>query len=173
MPTRTKPIGKTAAHHKLLKRLFNGLKVEDAKKEMLVNVIAADIKRAKRGDPLNCVFARACERMFGSHNVAFFRNYAYVEKDHKVIRHSLPQATRDSVMMWDKAGKAEPGGYLLRPPPPAETLDAKVQRSRERHENNWLKRPKSRKRAPDVDFRNGTGVVQQFLRVQKSRARAG
>jgi hypothetical protein len=167
-----KPLGKTATHHKIIQRLFNGLPVVHPKKEMVIHVIAADIKSAKRGDPLNCVFAKACERLFGSHNVAFWRNYAYVERDGKIERFVLPQATRDSVMMWDKAGKAEPGGYLLRPPPPSATLDQKLAYERaNRGPRGWVSVPKKkRKPAPDVNFRSGKGLV-QFLRAQKSWVR--
>lgn len=165
VPPKT-PRGKTLTHHRLIKRLFNGLPITEAKKEMVIHAIAADIKSAKRSDPFNCVFARACQRLFGSHTVAFFRNYAYVEKDSKIERFSLPKATRDSVMMFDKAGKAEPGGYLLRPPSPGDTLESRRERGMARHEKNWPSNPKKRTKAKDVDFRSGTGVV-QILRAQK------
>ena len=167
-----KPLGKTVVHHKLIQRLFNGLPVADAKKEIVIHAIAADIKAAKRKDPLECVFAKACQRIFGSHNTAFFRNYAYVEKDNKIERFSLPKATRDSVMMFDKAGKAEPGGYLLRPPLPGDTLEARRERGARRGDRGWTyPTKKKRAKAPDVDFRSGTGLV-QFLRAQKSWERA-
>ncbi len=166
-----KPRGKTATHHKLIQRLFNGLPVEDAKKEMTIHAIAADIKSAKRKDPLNCVFARACQRIFGSHNTAFFRNYAYVETNNKIERFSLPKATRDSVMLFDKAGKAEPGGYLLRPPAPGDTLEARRARGKGRGDRGWVSGPKKRAKAPDGDFRSGTGLV-QFLKGVKTWARA-
>jgi hypothetical protein len=171
-PAARKPRGKTATHYTLLKRVFNGLPVADAKKEMVIHAIDADIKSAKRGDPLNCVFAKACLRIFGSHNVAFFRNYAYVEKGAKIERFSLPKATRDSVMVFDKAGAAEPGGYLLRPPSPGDTLDRRLARNREMRPASHWKAPSSKKRAkaPDVDFRSGTGLV-QFLRAEKSWSR--
>lgn len=165
-PKTKKPIGKTAAHHKLIKRLFNGLPVLDAKKEITIRAIAADIKSAKRSDPFNCVFAKACQRIFGSHTVAFFRNFAYVEKNNNIERFSLPKATRDSVMMFDKAGIAEPGGYLLKPPTPSATLEAKLEQGRHRqNRRNWPGHTKKRS-AKDVDFRSGTGLV-QFLRVEK------
>jgi hypothetical protein len=166
-----KPLGKTAAHHKLIQRLFNGLPVVDAKKETVIHVIAADINAAKRGDPLNCVFAKACEREHGSHNTAFWRNFAYVERGNKIERFLLPRATRDSVMMWDKAGKAEPGGYLLRPPAPSQTLDRQRERTREYKPMGTWTPHKKRKKAPDVDFRSGTGLV-QFLNAQKSWVRS-
>jgi hypothetical protein len=105
-----KPLGKTAAHHKLIQRLFKGLPVEDAKKETVIYANAADIKNAKRGDPLNCVFARACERVFGSHNVAFFRKYAYVQRAGKIERYSLPQATRDRLRLPARASSAPGAG---------------------------------------------------------------
>ncbi len=160
-----KPRGKTATHNKLIERLFNGLPVVDAKKDMVIKAIAADVKAAKRRDPFNCVFAKACKRLFGSHTVAFFRNYAYVENNNQIERFSLPRATRDSVMMFDKAGKAEPGGYLLRPPSPSDTLEARTQRGRERRDY-WPSGSKKRAKAKDVNFRCGTGLV-QFLRAQK------
>jgi hypothetical protein len=169
-----KPRGKTATHHKIIRRLFNGLPVVDAKEEITIHAVAADIKAAKRGDPLNCVFARTCERIFGSHNTAFWRKYAYVQRGGKLERYSLPQATRDSIMMWDKAGKAEPGGYLLRPPAPSDTLDSRLARSRATRgpRKIWVPVPrKKRKPAPDVNFRSGKGIV-QFLKAQKSWVRA-
>lgn len=163
----TSPKGKTATHHKLIDRLFNGLPVMDAKKEMIIQAIAADIKSAKRRDPFNCVFAKACKRIYGSHTVAFFRNYAYVEKNNRIERFSLPKATRDSVMMYDKAGIAEPGGYLLRPPSPGDTLDCRRLRGQGRTNRAAWPGTKKRTKAKDIDFRSGTGLV-QFLGAQKS-----
>ncbi len=160
--------GKTVTHHKLIKRLFNGLPVEDAKSEMVIHTIASDIKRAKRGDPQNCVFAKACERKFGSHNTAFFRQFAYVEKENRVMRFALPKPTRDSILVWDRAGKAQPDGYRLCPPSPSATLDAKLAQSRNRVREPWpTGRKKKRKNAPD-DFRNGTGML-KFMNAQNSR----
>lgn len=147
----------------LVKRFFHGMPVVDAKRELRVFILPEDIANAERSNPTECVFAKACKRLFGSHRVAFFHGVAYAELplptgSSRIERFMLPKATRDSILVWDRAGVADPGGYLLLPPSIGETLDHKLQWRRRQN----YKRPVQKKPPAPVDFRSGTGLV-KFL----------
>jgi hypothetical protein len=169
--------GKTAKHHMLIRRLFNGLPVIDSKRELRVFASPKDIKDAKRNDPTNCVFANACRRLYGSHSVAFFHNYAYVELpdergNQRIERFRLPKQTQTSIVVFDKTGIADKGGYVLAAPSPGVTLDRKLQIGRE-----YIRPARSKssgahkKRGENIDFRSGTGLV-QFIRASKNWVRS-
>lgn len=149
--------------HALLKRLFHGVPVVDAKRELRVFVLPEDIEHAQRNNPIECVFAQACRRLFGSHRVAFFHSVAYAELPlpaggTRIERFMLPKMTRDSILVWDRAGVADPGGYLLTPPRAGQTLDYKLAYRRD----NPVPQKVRKTPALRADFRSGSGLV-KFL----------
>lgn len=167
-----KATGLSGIHaRKAVQRLFNGLPVVDAKHELRVHVLKEDIAVSKRKDPTNCVYANACRRQFGSHSVAFFRHVAYLEwidkrGNSKIKRFALPKRTTDSIMVFDRAGVADPGGYLLAPPTYSGTLDYKLARKRP-EKRIYPPKVKRKSKILEPDYRSGTGVV-QFFKAQKS-----
>ena len=169
-----KPRGKTATHHKILKRFFGGLPVVDSKQELRVFANDSDVDEATPKDPQHCVFANACRRQFGSHKVAFFKHIAYVElpdnKGNKRIeRFTLPNVTTRSIIEFDKTGKANPGGYFLRSPVGTKTLEASlaVNRARIREPAS----PTKRKLKKQEDVRSGKGLVKFLGGVKEQWAR--
>jgi hypothetical protein len=155
---------------KAVQRLFRGLPVVDATRELKIHATDQDIKTAKRKDPSNCVFANACRRQLGSHSVAFFRHYAYVELrdsngNSRIERFALPKRTRDSVMVFDRAGVADTGGFVLKPPSPGTTLDHKLEKSqsRDRREEERLRYKKRKYKFKEPDYRSGTGLMHFFV----------
>ncbi len=169
---------KTRKNAKLLKRIFGGLPVVDAKRELRVFAGAKDIKSAKRKDPTNCVWAKACRRLYGSRTVAFFRTVAYIElRDPKgnprIERFTLSKPTGRSIVRFDKTGKAAPAGYHLLPPSPGRTMDRNLERGREyqaltRHRTPAAKRGTGTKKRIVAEVRNGKGLV-KFLGWAKDK----
>lgn len=134
-------------------RFFRGLPVVDATESLRILVNREDIKRAKRLDPNNCVFAQACRRLFNSHAVLFLRRYAYVElPDEKnvrmVFRYVIPNATVDKIVHFDKTGEAAEGGFILNAPPKSMTIGAHRAYSR-----RYAKEVASGKRVPQQGVR--------------------
>lgn len=155
-----------------LKRWFEGLEVVEAEKELRIQPNAEDVKTAIRGDPRNCVFSRACQRMWGSRLVAFFGTVAYVDLldgagKRRVERFMISANGSKELRAWDEGKRFTPKGFLLLPPPPSNTLAGKA-----KHREALLKgestghkgstasrpvRPISLLRL--TAFRNGVGMV--------------
>ena len=71
----------------ILKKYFGDLKVIEAKHGLRIQPNESDIKNAVRGDARNCVFSKACQRMWSSIAVVFFGTVAYVDLlDKKGVR---------------------------------------------------------------------------------------
>jgi len=154
-------------------RFWDGVEIREAETPLRVMALPVDVDGAKRKDWGNCVFAKACKRLFGSTRVAFFRRTAYVQlkdetgKDY-VERYSMPDAMRAQIETFDKTGKMPPGGFVLRPVLPSERLPTKAQRERESKARKKSKgkavisgtKRENKKSAPlHLDWRTGTGKV--------------
>ena len=170
---------KHARHNaKLLKRIFGGLPVVDAKHGLRIFATKYDIGLAKRKDPTNCVWAKACRRLYGSKIVAFFRTVAYIElQDSKgnlrVERFMLTRPTIRSIASFDRTGKVDPAGYNLLPPSPRRTMDYNLQWSREyqattRHRTPVTKKGTGPKKKIIAEVRDGKGLV-KFLGGTKDK----
>ena len=114
-------VGQSKARKTLLNRTFAGLPLEDAKAEMYVVVTPADIRKAQRQDPEHCVFAEACRRSMQAKSVVFLRTHAYVDVptgagERKVLRFSLPPATRKFIADYDSEGVTDVSTFTLKPP---------------------------------------------------------
>lgn len=163
---------KTKHNSKILKRVFGGLPVVDAKRELRVFVAKYDIKPAKRKDPTNCVFAKACRRLYGSRIVAFFRTVVYMElPDNKgnlrIERFRPSRPTERSIARFDRTGKADPAGYHLLPPSPGKTMDHQLEIARKyqaatKHGTPASKKGTGPKKKIIAEVRNGKGLV-KFL----------
>lgn len=129
-------------------RFFRGLPVLEATEPLRITVLRQDIAQAQRLDPNNCVFAKACKRLFDSHAVLFLRRRAYVElPDSKgkrvVFRYIINDEMLDQIIAFDKTGIAPEGGFVLNPPSPSTTIDA-IHKAWKRHEAD-LRAGKKRK----------------------------
>ena len=115
-------------------RFWKGVEIKEATTPLRVVTIEDDATGAKQKDWSECVFARACKRLFNSTSVAFFRSIAYVEildesgKPY-VERYQMDTKIRDQIEKFDKTGKMPPGGFVLKPPRPSYTLNDKIKRN--------------------------------------------
>ncbi len=149
-------------------RFWEELPIVEATHELRVFVEEQDINGAKVKDWGNCVFARACARLFGSRRVAFFRYVAYVELPQEdgsrvAERFYLTKAVSEQIRLFDKTHTAPPGGFLLLPPKPSHKL-AQKDEYRKRHDkaviNGTAQRHKKHYRNPlELDWRSGSGMV--------------
>lgn len=102
-----------------------GLKVQDAKRPMIITVIEADLKGAKRKNPECCAFARACKRQQKVDAVHFFKTSAWIEKDGVLTRFKMPESMKREIIAFDRGGKFAPGEYQLRTNSPSTALGRK------------------------------------------------
>lgn len=165
------------------KRLWGDAPVVDAGHELRVIIQPCDVASATVKDPGCCVFAQACKRSLGARKVLFLRTVAYVELPNadgtmRVERFELPKIMRELISNFDQGKDVLPkAGFVMKPPTPANRLDAKVARDRFRTRRNKDallkgKRTGAEKAAGsrgkdlkelmvlvDVEVRNGKGMV--------------
>lgn len=152
-------------------RFFQGLPVIDAAEPLRVVVNRADVAGARKLDPNNCAFAKACRRLFDAHTVLVLRRTAYVELPDRngrriVNRFVISNATADKIITFDQTGEFPEGGFIFSAPPPSKTMDAHVKYAREyaRREKNGhkatVKRAKPRRSKVTLSLvRDGRGKL--------------
>ena len=131
---------------------FRGLPMVDATEPLRITISKADARTGKRLDPNNCVFAKACKRLFGSQVVLFLRGQAYVELTDskglsKVYRYYFSPLVKEQIAVFDKTGTPPEGGFVLSPPSPSRKLATMRERQREYSEDVRLGR-RTPKRSP-------------------------
>ena len=126
----------------LIKRVFAGMELIDAKANMYLHAIDKDQIGAIPHDIGNCVFAKTCGRMFGSTRMVFLKRTAYIDmlcEDNiwRVLRFEMSAKIHRSVSQYDVSnGRVfHPGTYLLLAPSQSSTLDARRTTSAARRKN--------------------------------------
>jgi hypothetical protein len=153
--------------------MFQGRPVEEAKRALRVFPNANDADTAIQKDPAHCAFANACRRMFGSHEVVFFRTIAYVElPDGKgrgathIERFYLPKAVRRQIIEFDRTGRFVADGYALAPPTFGYTLEHRAALNDAYRASGRAAKAAADRRPEPADVRSGKGVV-QFIKCEK------
>lgn len=113
-----------------IERLWGGMPVRDARKDLRIVPTRADVRTAKRGDPEQCVFSQACRRQFGSSQVMFLRGVAYIDLPQEdgsrvVERFLVPPAMRELIVNFDKGSSVPVAGFMLNRPSRCMTLHGK------------------------------------------------
>lgn len=153
-------------------RYWGETEVHEATYPLRVFASTEDANGAKPKDWANCVFAKACSRLFGSKKIAFFRRTAYIELPDEtgklhVERFILNKNVRDKIMEFDRTHIPPTGGFLLSPPSPSHTLEGTMKRKLGKPKSPKSsaliigQRKKRRGRSPvfELEWRNGTGMV--------------
>ena len=138
MKTKSSKYGKPHHDRQQLQKYFGDLPIVEAKKELRIQPNAKDIKAAVRGDAEQCVFSRACKRMWNSERVAFFGTKAYVELldkngNKRIERFVISNEGRKMIKDFDKGKKIDPAGFVLKPPSPSNTAAYFLVKARERY----------------------------------------
>jgi hypothetical protein len=129
------PTGRSPEQVQMLKRVFQGMEVLDAKANIIINAKAEDFEGAHPNDLENCVFARACHRLYDSTTMVFMATLAYVDLpdengNRKVYRFQLGEKFKAAIKEYDesKGAKFSPGVYTLLAMPICKTLDRQRER---------------------------------------------
>lgn len=120
-----------------LRETFGDLPLIEARDSMIVYVSKQDIATAVRGDPRNCVFARSCQRAFGSRAVLFYPTVAYVdmldeEGERVVMRFRVNGKTREQVERFDREEDVLEATFKLQPISKTQTLTYKSKKRKAR-----------------------------------------
>ena len=96
-------------------RLFEGLPVIDADKNMHLSISASDVKHAKKNDPANCAAAIACKKKLNK-EVRVFLTRTYVKEKKNWVRFITPEAISREIVAFDRGSAFEPGEYKMNAP---------------------------------------------------------
>lgn len=163
---------------KLLKKLYGGMEVIEAKYSIQINVQEEDNVGAIPHDAEHCVFAKTCTRMYGSSKVAFFGTTAYVDFEDedgvvRVHRFIMSSRMQTAVAALDVSGGKSPpitGMYHLNAPSVTQRLDHK----RARVKAAIAKMGKRKFRAKMRKYaRNRAALIKAKLVVVKTKNKAG
>ena len=128
--------------------------LEDATKDLILEVLPIDISRSTSKDPANCVFAKCAMRQINADEALIFRTRAYIRKGNVWKRYLVTEAVKRELIVFDRGGKPEGGKFLLKRPHPSAELG--LPRRGERNRNSNVKRRK--KQGPRVVFHR-TGSI--------------
>ena len=161
-----------------LKRCFGDMEVAEATEALHIQPQRCDIKNAKRDDPANCAFSRACQRMYDSSVVLFFRTVAYVDllDEHgvrKVHRFRIEPPAQEFIRAFDAGEDVGPGGFRLSPPPPGMTLNGVAEQRRKRTASRREAILKGETHEPDPRFRHAGMNRPTAARFRNFRSGAG
>jgi hypothetical protein len=142
---------------KRLKEFFGDKLVVDAKADLHIQPTEEDIRTAVPGDPQNCAFSRACQRMYGSKGALFLGHSAYVdlldEHGRSVVkRHILSRSAQEFVDNFDAKAEVWPAGFSIRAPTRSAT--SKARRSQRR--KYWKRKTQQRRAAAKTQQPNKT-----------------
>jgi hypothetical protein len=103
-------------------------KVEDAKKNLAIEVTKVDESSSKRRNHEECAMAVACKRAYHADGVIIARSVAYLVKGTLAIRFKIPPSVAREMTSFDRGGPFTPGEYQLSRPAKADTLATKKKR---------------------------------------------
>ena len=107
---------------------IQGIDVVDADKEIEVTITPNDVRFGKKKEAHSCAAARALCREHDAEMAIVHFSRAYVKKNDKWYRYSVPPMLRTEVVAFDRGGDFAPGDYTLKPVQPTVRLDAPVRR---------------------------------------------
>jgi hypothetical protein len=140
---------------RMIKSFFGRVqKVEDADKQMVVNVTRADIAKSNMKNHKTCALAVCCQRSFEADGVIIGLTTAYIIKGDTAYRFKLPGSIGREITSFDRGAGYDEGKYLLVPPCPSARLGVSRESGPSGKHNNG-KGPKH--------FRHITGRVRTTL----------
>ena len=102
---------------------FSTKNVVDAKDDLLLQIIPADIRTASTKKPETCAAARACKRQENlTARIHITRIYLKRNGDEIWTRYITPKSLRTEIIAFDRGGSMVPGKYLLKAPRKYERL---------------------------------------------------
>lgn len=137
--------GHTTEISEVILRFWDGLEVEDADFDLVVNLVDIDYEHATARDMFGCAFIQAVRRLYGSKHAVFARTIAYVDlimdgKPRKVYRFDLSLQAKRIIQSFDKAKTLEERAklvsqagtnFVLRAPSKSKTFGYKSKKQKE------------------------------------------
>jgi hypothetical protein len=99
-------------------------KVQDADKQMVVNVTRADVAKSNIKDHKTCALAVCCQRTFHADGVIIGLTTAYIIRGNTAYRFKLTGTISREITSFDRGAGYDEGEYLLVPPSPSARLGA-------------------------------------------------
>jgi hypothetical protein len=169
------PEGRTREQVELLKRVFQGMEIVEAKADLIINAKHEDWVGSIPNDLENCVFARSCKRLYDSARMVFLATVAYVDHPdekgvNKVHRYILSTRMREAIELLDvsKGTKFIAGMFTLLAPTFSNKLDFRRAADAKRR-----KRPDVRVKKLKADKHRRAIIRAEGRRVIKTKNRAG
>jgi len=101
---------------------IDGKHVVDAKKPLMLEVTADDIRHSNPLDPAGCAAAVAVMRQEGVAKAYVHLSKVYIERRTHWERFDNPRALRQEVVVFDRKGEFAPDEFKLNPPSPSQKL---------------------------------------------------
>lgn len=102
----------------IVKKFFPDVtKVEDSKKDAMIEVLPQDIKSSTVRNHNACALAVACKRKLKADGIIISVSKAYIIKGTKAVRFDLAESAAREIVAFDRDGRFEPGEYKLSKPP--------------------------------------------------------
>jgi hypothetical protein len=98
--------------------------VEDARREITIEVTKRDASTAQARDHAQCAMAVACKRAMDLDGVIIAIKTAYLVKGTKALRYMVPESVQREIVSFDRGAAFAPGEYRLRPPEPSIRIGA-------------------------------------------------
>jgi hypothetical protein len=93
--------------------------VEDATREITIEVTKRDASTAQARDHAQCAMAVACKRAMDLDGVIIAIKTAYLVKGTKALRYMVPESVQREIVSFDRGAAFAPGEYRLRRPEPS------------------------------------------------------
>ncbi len=101
-----------------------GIEVEDADAPLIIKVSKTDVRAGATKKATSCAAAKALCRQEHCEEARVHFSRAYVKRNGKWERYSVPPALRSEIIAFDRGGEFAPGSYMLSPVQPTVRLDA-------------------------------------------------
>lgn len=103
-----------------------GLPIVDSKRDVVLEIAAKHIKRAKPMDPTGCAAAICCtDTHVGVVKATINKAIAYLEYSDKILRFTVPNALSREIIAFDRSAPFAEGRYCLKAPNKASRLGRK------------------------------------------------
>lgn len=106
-----------------MKRMYEGLPVVDAGKDIKLSVTPADIRGSSKKNPGQCAAARTLSRELETEARVFLtRTYIKDKKAKTWVRYLTPASISREIVSFDRGSQFEPGEYVIKAPSAGQRL---------------------------------------------------
>lgn len=116
MDTKVNKEKKMKKKRKIQKRMYKGLPLIDATKDLEICVTKRDVSISRKNDPASCAAANAIKRETKAVEAEVHISRTYIKQGNKWIRFITPQSISREITSFDRLAIFEPGTYNLKAP---------------------------------------------------------